>query len=365
MIMFHINKAVNKWSLLASSSAASKIRLLASSSSNSTIVNRVRRQQIIKESDDECKKIIQDGKFMLYYRGKPFLYKSEDRRSYAPRLATYHQALDILPNLDQTCVFLRLLDDDHHHHDQPLFAVMLPKESDTDKVEKAFKGCFIDMRAAVFLVQSDWFGAMSGGSSLLRWLKSAKFCWSCQTPLKRNASGCQLKCANSACGAVFYPPTSPVGISLIASPDHSRALLIRQAVYPAGMYSCVAGFVDPGESLAECVAREAAEEAGVEVDMTSVQLVGSGHWPNPTGSLMMGCIVTTETENATPCSHEIEAVRWFTPSELGEAFATSVRDPGLRFAENTDPDVFFVPPKGAMANAIIQTWLKERHNIIF
>ena len=75
----------------------------------------------------------------------------------------------------------------------------------------------------------------------LRWLKSAQFCWSCKAPLTRNTSGCQLKCSNSECGNVFHPQTSPVGISLIASEDHSRALLIRQAAYPPGMYSCVAG----------------------------------------------------------------------------------------------------------------------------
>ena len=75
----------------------------------------------------------------------------------------------------------------------------------------------------------------------LRWLKSAQFCWTCKAPLTRNTSGCQLKCSNSECGNVFHPQTSPVGISLIASEDHSRALLIRQSIYPPGMYSCVAG----------------------------------------------------------------------------------------------------------------------------
>ena len=75
----------------------------------------------------------------------------------------------------------------------------------------------------------------------LRWVKSAQFCWTCKAPLTRNASGCQLKCSNKECGNVFHPQTSPVGISLIASEDHSRALLIRQSIYPPGMYSCVAG----------------------------------------------------------------------------------------------------------------------------
>ena len=103
------------------------------------------------------------------------------------------------------------------------------------------KGKFVDMRAALFLVRSEWSGLMSGGSSLLRWVKSAQYCWSCKSPLIKNLSGCQLKCSSKECKNVFHPQTSPVGISLIASEDHSRALLIRQPMYPPGMYSCVAG----------------------------------------------------------------------------------------------------------------------------
>ena len=140
-------------------------------------------------------------------------------------------------------------------------------------------------------------------------------------------------------------------------------MLIRQPVYPPGMYSCVAGFVDPGESLAECVTRECAEEAGVEVDPQSLHLVDSNHWPNPAGSLMMGCIVTSETENPSPCSHEIEEVRWFSPQELCQAVQVSQENPGLRFAKNHDPGILFVPPKGAIANVIIRDWLLRYHNL--
>ena len=65
-------------------------------------------------------------------------------------------------------------------------------------------------------------------------------------------------------------------------------------MYPQGMYSCVAGFVDPGESLADCVARECAEEAGVIIDPESIQLVGSNHWPNPAGMFVL-CRCTVHT----------------------------------------------------------------------
>lgn len=318
-------------------------------------VGRVRRQQMIKEVNEECQKIVQDGHYLLYHRGKPFL--TGKKLDNTPKLVTFQDALNLVPDLQQEAVFLKLMSDD-----TPLFAAMLPKESSTEDIEAQLGGKFTDMRAALFLVRSQWQGLMSGGSSLLRWLKAAKFCWSCKAPLERNASGCQLKCTNPECKAVFYPPTSPVGISLIAFQDHSKALLIRQSMYPQGMYSCCAGFVDPGESLADCVVRESAEEAGVDVDPETLEMVDSNHWPNPAGSLMCGCIVTTETTSPSPCSHEIEAVKWFSPEELHKAVQVVDKAPNLRFA-NKDPNLLFVPPKGAIANVIIRTWLSKYHGL--
>lgn len=323
-------------------------------------IAKLRQQQLIKEKNEECLKVLPKGQFMLYHRGKPLLFKDREKGDMPPRLVDFAQTEKYVPNLANEAVFMKLDDP----NDVPIFAAMIPKDSNIEDIEKEFDAKFTDMRLALFLIRSKWSGLMSGGSSLLRWLKSAKYCWTCKGPLQRNASGVQLRCTQ--CEAVFHPPTSPVGISLIASEDHSRALLIRQAMYPPGMYSCVAGFVDPGESLADCVARECAEEAGVVIDTNSLRMVGSNHWPNPAGSLMLGCISTTKDTNPSPCSHEIEAVRWFTPQELKEAVTVSNQNPGLRFGKGLDKlksDLLFVPPRGAIANVIISTWLKEYHNL--
>ena len=131
------------------------------------------------------------------------------------------------------------------------------------------------------------------------------------------------------------------------------------------MYSCVAGFVDPGESLIECVARECAEEAGVVIDPESFQMTSSQHWPNPAGSLMCGCIVTTETTLPSPCQKEVEDIKWFSPAELKDALAFANANPALRFGSSTEGqnDPLFVPPRGAIANSIITTWLKEYHKL--
>ncbi len=175
-----------------------------------SLVERLRLQQLIKESDQECDKVFNKGHVILYHRGKPFLQKKSGLQSNKPVLSSTLKVQEFLPNIQKEAVFLKL-----NENNEPLYAAMLPKDIDVAAIEDKLGGKFFDMRAALFLVRSEWSGLMSGGSSLLRWIKSAQFCWSCKAPLKRNASGCQLKC--SSCSNVFHPPTSPVGISLIAN----------------------------------------------------------------------------------------------------------------------------------------------------
>ena len=112
-------------------------------------IGRIRRQQMIKEVNEECQKIVQDGHYLLYHRGKPFL--TGKRLDNTPQLVTFEQALNFLPDLQQEAVFLKLMPDD-----TPLFAAMLPKESPTQDIEAQLGGRFIDMRAALFLVRSQW-----------------------------------------------------------------------------------------------------------------------------------------------------------------------------------------------------------------
>ena len=87
--------------------------------------------------------------------------------------------------------------------------------------------------------------------------------------------------------------------------------LIRQPTYPQGMFSCVAGFVDAGESLLECVQREVAEEVSVEIiESRGIQLMSSQFWPFPAGSLMMGCMAFVDPQAVLkPCMEEVEQAR--------------------------------------------------------
>ena len=112
----------------------------------------------------------------------------------------------------------------------------------------------------------------------------------------------------SQCGAEHYPRTDPAVI--VAVSDGTRLLLGRQANWPARRYSVIAGFVEPGESLEQTVAREVLEETGVRV--RSCRYLASQPWPFP-GSLMLGFVADAEPDDAA-VDDELEDARWFTPS---------------------------------------------------
>jgi NAD+ diphosphatase len=151
------------------------------------------------------------------------------------------------------------------------------------------------------------------------------------------------------CGAEHHPRTDPVVIMLVT--DGDRLLLGRQAVWPTGRYSALAGFVEPGESLEEAVAREVREEASVIVGR--VDYVASQPWPFP-ASLMLGFSATYASGEAEIHDQELQDVRWFERAEIAQAASAedsedwTAGDPGgpLR-----------LPPRLAIARRLIEGWL--------
>jgi NAD+ diphosphatase len=125
---------------------------------------------------------------------------------------------------------------------------------------------------------------------------------------------------------MHFPRVDPAVIVLVTD-DHDRALLGRQAAWPVGRFSTLAGFVEPGESAEQAVVREVAEEAGV--DVTGVTLVGTQPWPFPS-SLMLGAVATAgPDQQPRPDGDELAEVRWFSRDDLHDAVASgSVMVPG-------------------------------------
>lgn len=149
---------------------------------------------------------------------------------------------------------------------------------------------------------------------LAEWLRAARFCPRCGGRLVPRASGHELACDE---GHVQFPRTDPAVIMLVTDGEpgsaQERCLLGRQAVWPQGRYSTLAGFCEPGESLEDAVRREVAEETGVRVG--EVTYVGNQPWPLP-ASLMLGFTGRAETTDITVDADEIEDARWFTREDL-------------------------------------------------
>ena len=147
-----------------------------------------------------------------------------------------------------------------------------------------------------------------------------------------------MKCTNEACGIDHFPRLDPAIIVLVT--DGERALLGRQAAWPEGRYSTIAGFVEPGESLEDAVEREVLEETGVQV--ADVEYHSSQPWPFPS-SLMIGCHGRALTTKITIDPSEMADVRWFPRDAVRTALANE--NPELR-----------VPGPIAIAHHLIKAW---------
>jgi NAD+ diphosphatase len=148
----------------------------------------------------------------------------------------------------------------------------------------------------------------------LEWHRTHRFCARCGAPSEIDQAGWRRKCPS--CGAMHFPRTDPVVIMLILHRD--RALIGRQAVWPPMMYSMLAGFMEPGETIEAAVRRETLEEAGVPVGR--VRYATCQPWPFP-ASLMIACVAEALTDELDPDFNEIEEVIWVDRAEMLEASA--------------------------------------------
>ncbi len=178
------------------------------------------------------------------------------------------------------------------------------------------------------------------GRALLEWHRGHGFCASCGARSEVAMAGWQRHCA--ACGARHFPRTDPVVIMLVT---HGNSVLIgRSPGWPERMYSLLAGFIDPAETIEAAVRREVFEEAGVRVG--AVGYLASQPWPFP-ASLMIGCRAEALTRDLTPDPAEIEDARWLTREEMADVFAG--QHPAI------DP-----PRAGAIAHFLLRNWLADR-----
>ena len=195
------------------------------------------------------------------------------------------------------------------------------------------------LRDAVGRLSRQDAGVVAYATAILGWHRNHRHCARCGTLTVMGEAGHVRTCPN--CGATHHPRTDPVVIMLVHDPEADRVLLGRQARWPVGRFSALAGFVEPGESLEDAVVREVAEESGVEV--TDLRYRSSQPWPFP-ASLMIGFHARYAGGEAHAADAELEAVRWFTREEL-----TAVVEGRTEF---------HVPPPAAIARRLIDEWLE-------
>ncbi len=182
-----------------------------------------------------------------------------------------------------------------------------------------------------------------GARSLVDWHARHQFCAKCGSQTKITKGGWQRSCDN--CGAEHFPRTDPVTIMLVE--HEGRLLLGRQPRFPPRSFSALAGFVEPGETIEEAVAREVWEEAGLRV--RDVQYIATQPWPFPS-QLMIGCFSIADDDQITLDVTELEEARWFSREEVEHAMATI----------GTEEGPFNAPPPAAIAHSLLKWWLKER-----
>jgi NAD+ diphosphatase len=177
--------------------------------------------------------------------------------------------------------------------------------------------------------------------AMMFWHSRHRYCGLCGSPTRSEEAGYMRRCTNPACNTLHFPRTDPAVIMLVA--DGDRALLGCNKNFPLpGMYSTLAGFVEPGESLEDAVAREVREETGIEIG--AVHYHSSQPWPFP-ANIMLGFVAEALTTEITIEDGELEDARWFERGWL---------------LSHEDGDTFRLPRLDSIARRLIEDWLHGR-----
>jgi NAD+ diphosphatase len=207
---------------------------------------------------------------------------------------------------DQDLIFLGLF------RDRPAFALPI---SATANVPFPELGEFHDLRYLGTVLPADESNLVAHARALVLWHASQIFCGVCGSSARPEAAGNSRICMNNDCRREIFPRVDPAIIVLAA--DGDRCLLGRQAGWPEGRYSTIAGFVEPGESLEDSVAREVYEETNIRVSTVSYH--SSQPWPFPS-SIMLGFMAEATSSDIILNDGELEDAQWFTRKELRSGF---------------------------------------------
>jgi NAD+ diphosphatase len=259
------------------------------------------------------------------------------RRGSGPALAWARRELLERMDRDVGAVLLGVRDDVAH------FAFDLSAIEHPDR-ELGLEGAaeFQEARGLAMQLEGGDAAIVAQARSIVDWHARHRFCAACGGATRSEQGGWLRRCPD--CAAEHFPRTDPVVIMLVERGD--RCLLGRQTRWPERMFSALAGFMEPGESIEEAVRREVCEETGVRVG--DVRYHSSQPWPFPS-SLMIGCLGRAETVEIRLDPAELEEARWFSRSEVRAALDGASRE-------------IVVPPPMAIAHHLVRAWADSKEN---
>ncbi len=215
------------------------------------------------------------------------------------------------------------------------------EEPDLDPLT-AGRGAFRDLRQVGPIMDRGDSAILAYARGLAHWHARHGFCGVCGSTTVSEKGGHQRRCSNAECNAVHFPRTDPAVIMLVHD-GGERCLLARQPFWPPGMHSALAGFVEPGESLEEAVAREIREEVGIQVDLAEVRYHSSQPWPFPS-SIMLGFLARADFVPPRLGPDELESAAWYTREEL---------------KNSPEDETFKLSRRDSIARRLIDDWMEQ------
>lgn len=247
-----------------------------------------------------------NSRWLLLHCDQNYFSKSDNAPLFLTLSAVRHL------NLDEA-IFLGI---DENNDNTPYFALDLTCFDETLLAAFLLAGEFIDLRKLAVLLDNQFASLLALARGLCFWHRANCFCGHCGAANKLVKAGHSRICSNQDCGHQTFPRTDPAVIMIVRkrfADGVERCLLGRQAEWPEGVFSTLAGFVDPGETLEDAVIREVMEESGIAVN--NVQYLRSQPWPFP-ASLMLGFIADACSDEIHVDKDELDDVRWFSREQL-------------------------------------------------
>ncbi|GLQ39871.1 NADH pyrophosphatase [Rhizobium albus] len=228
-------------------------------------------------------------------------------------------------------------------YDKGVAQVAMPLKADVEALPEGLEALAPRGLYLKHLLPDETVGIVAQGTAMVNWTLSSQFCGVCGGRTVSEAGGYRRRCPETegGCGTTLFPRTDPVVIMLAIDEAEDRCLLGRSPHFPPGFYSCLAGFLEPGETMEDAVRRETHEESGISVGQ--VRYHASQPWPMP-HTMMVGFYAQALSMDIAMDGDELEDCRWFTRQEA------------VRLLERIEGELT-TAPDGTIANRLLRDWV--------